>query len=98
MILMDNKDEFIKIDKSGCVVIPASIRNDMDINDETLLRIDYDSSEKTISFSKAYNNCYECGSPMGIIPFGSKKKICCDCLGKMIQEITEGKRIGKKDI
>lgn len=69
-----------KIDELGRIVLPAEIRQSMDIETRDSLEI-YTDGERIV-LQKYHPGCIFCSNADGLVYFG-QKRICADCLEKI---------------
>lgn len=69
-----------KVDELGRIVLPAEIRQSMDIKERDALEIYTD--DETIILKKYHIACVFCTNADNLISFGSKR-ICPECLAKL---------------
>ncbi len=73
-----------KVDELGRVVLPISIRQNLDINEKDPLEIFIDGER--IILSKYAPACIFCGNADNIV-FFNNKRICMQCLQKIKTEL-----------
>lgn len=71
-----------KVDHLGRIGIPKPIREEMALNDDTLLSIDYDSAKKIIILKKEADSCIACGSTKELLKIRSVF-LCKNCLNQL---------------
>ena len=74
-----------KIDNLGRVGIPKFIREDMELNKDPCLSIEYDPDEKKITMKKAIQTCSVCGTDEDLLNVGGQFFLCRTCLRKLHQ-------------
>lgn len=69
-----------KVDELGRIVLPAEVRQDLNINVKDYIEIYTDNG--SIVLKKHRTSCTFCTNEEDLIPFG-KKQICPGCLAKI---------------
>ena len=72
-----------KIDELGRIVLPISIRQNMDINEKDALEIFTDGDR--IILQKYQPSCIFCTNADDVVYYNSKR-ICTDCLAKIKEQ------------
>lgn len=72
-----------KIDELGRIVLPISIRQNMDINEKDALEIFTDGDR--IILQKYQPSCIFCTNADNVVYYNSKR-ICTDCLAKIKEQ------------
>ena len=70
-----------KVDELGRIVLPAEIRQNLDIAVKDPLEI-YTDDEGRIILQKYQQGCFFCANVSNLIYFGNKR-ICPECLAKL---------------
>ncbi|MBR5295906.1 MAG: AbrB/MazE/SpoVT family DNA-binding domain-containing protein [Clostridia bacterium] len=69
-----------RIDHLGRIGIPKHIREDMQLDENSNIIIDYNSEEKQIQIKKAKNTCSLCGDQTDLEKIDEKNFLCNTCL------------------
>ncbi|MBQ9162178.1 MAG: AbrB/MazE/SpoVT family DNA-binding domain-containing protein [Clostridia bacterium] len=72
-----------RIDELGRIVLPVSIRQNMDINEKDALEIFIDGDR--IILQKYQPSCIFCTNADNVVYYNSKR-ICTDCLAKIKEQ------------
>ena len=72
-----------KIDELGRIVLPVSIRQNMDINEKDALEIFIDGER--IILQKYQPSCIFCNNADNVV-FYNNKRICSECIAKLKEQ------------
>lgn len=69
-----------KVDNLGRIGIPKFIRDDMELNKDPILSIEYDPDQKQITLKKTVRVCAVCGSSDDLLTANDQIFLCKKCL------------------
>ena len=90
---MEFDENIVDVDKSGQLTLPLGVRENMGIENGTLVTVKYDKWSNSIIIKNAYGECRECGTKEGFVPYGD---ICFECVRDFIDDVINSQTRRKK--